>query len=204
MQRAFPRRVPLARRAAEAAAAQPSVARCDTARDFVWRVRNVPWPAETYEVTVEPASREVVLRTTNRKFFKRLRIPELDAARPPLPLTPTALTWQHSGTTLAISYRKPPEVLAAEEAEKQQARAPSLLPVVRPATLTPGMPRSASQRASQRRTATWSASNNSATRCACETADRAVEPYIICACTTHMRDVVMLAAQRAQLHARGA
>ena len=103
-------------------ATQPSVARCDTAHDFVWRVRNVPWPAETYEVTVEAESREVVLRTTNRKFFKRLKLPELDAARPPLPLSPAALTWQHAGTTLAISYRKPPEVLAAEEAEKQQAR----------------------------------------------------------------------------------
>ena len=146
------------------------MARCDTARDFVWRVRNVPWPAETYEVTVEPASREVVLRTTNRKFFKRLRIPELDAARPPLPLSPTTLTWQHSGTTLAISYRKPPEVLAAEEAEKQQATPThascSGLPR---STDASGMPRSASQRASQRLTATWSASSNSATRCSCET-----------------------------------
>lgn len=99
------------------------MARCDTPREFVWRVRNVPWPADTYEVTVEAEAREVVLRTTNRKFFKRLRLPELDAAKPPLPLSPAALTWHHAGTTLAISYRKPPEVLAAERAEQEQARA---------------------------------------------------------------------------------
>ena len=75
--------MPLARPLRRARAAERSVLRhCDTARDFVWRVRNVPWPAETYEVTVEPESREVVLRTTNRKFFKRLKLPELDAARP--------------------------------------------------------------------------------------------------------------------------
>ena len=98
------------------------MSRCDTARDFVWRVRNVPWPAETYEVSVDAAAREVVLRTSNRKFFKRLRLPELDAAKPPLPLSPAALTWQHEGTTLAICYRKPPQVLDAERAERQQAR----------------------------------------------------------------------------------
>ena len=100
--------------------AQPTVSRCDTAREFVWRVRNVPWPAETYSVTVE--ERDVVLRTSNRKFFKRLKLPELDAAKPPLPLSAAALTWHHAGTTLAISYRKPPEVLAAESAEREQAR----------------------------------------------------------------------------------
>lgn len=84
-------------------------------------MRNVPWPAETYEVTVE--DRHVVLRTSNRKFFKRLSLPELDAPRPPLPLSAAALTWHHAGTTLAISYRKPAEVLAAETAEREEASA---------------------------------------------------------------------------------
>ena len=103
------------------------MSRCDTAREFVWRVRNVPWPADVYSVTVEADARAVVVRTSNRKFFKRLQLPELDAAA--LPLSPAAMTWHHSGATLVISYRKPPEVLAAEAAEAAQRK-----------TIAPGRP----------------------------------------------------------------
>lgn len=129
-------------------------------------MRNVPWPAETYEVTVE--DRHVVLCTSNRKFFKRLSLPELDAPRPPLPLSAAALTWHHAGTTLAISYRKPAEVLAAETAEREEARA-TIGPMLRPHLLllahafrARSSRRGASRRASRRRTVTLTASSSSA------------------------------------------
>jgi hypothetical protein len=92
------------------------VSRCDTAREFVWRVRNVPYPSDVFDVSVDAAAREVVVRTSNRKFFKRLRLHEMDAAE--LPLSPAAMTWHHSGGTLVVSYRKPDEVLAAEAQEQ--------------------------------------------------------------------------------------
>ncbi len=60
------------------------------------------------------------MRTSNRKFFKRLRLHEMDAAE--LPLSPAAMTWHHSGGTLVVSYRKPDEVLAAEAQEQVCAR----------------------------------------------------------------------------------
>jgi hypothetical protein len=104
------------------------VSRCDTAREFVWRVRNVPYPSDVFAVAVEPETRDVVVRTTNKKFFKRLKLPEMDAAG--LPLSPAAMTWHHAASTLVISYRKPPEVLAAEQQEQARRgsapRAPRL------------------------------------------------------------------------------
>jgi hypothetical protein len=99
---------------------QPLVSRCDTAREFVWRVRNVPYPSDVFSVAVDAATRELVIRTSNKKFFKRLRLPELDAGG--LPLSAAAMTWHHTESTLVVSYRKPPEVLTAE-AKEHAARA---------------------------------------------------------------------------------
>lgn len=101
---------------ARPSARQPLVARSDTARDFVWYIRNLPWASDVYSVSVEPEAREVVVRTSNKKFFKKLRLPELDAAQ--LPLSASELSWKYTSGTLTIAYRKPPEVLAAEQQEQ--------------------------------------------------------------------------------------
>ena len=49
----------------------------DTPRAFVWRVRNLPYPKDTYAVTVDPADQKIVIRTSNKKFYKRFEVPEL-------------------------------------------------------------------------------------------------------------------------------
>lgn len=48
-------------------AAQPVFTRTDTKSAFQWRVRNLPYPQDTYSVTVEVAERKIVIRTTNKK-----------------------------------------------------------------------------------------------------------------------------------------
>ena len=46
---------------------QPIVARRDTDSCFVWRIRNLPYPADTYNVTVHDDAQQLVVRTSNKK-----------------------------------------------------------------------------------------------------------------------------------------
>ena len=46
---------------------QPIFVRKDTKKAFQWRIRNLPYPIETYNVTADPESRTVIIRTTNKK-----------------------------------------------------------------------------------------------------------------------------------------
>ena len=79
-----------------------------------WRVRNLPYPKETYTVTLdtEKVPSELVLRTSNRKYFKRFHVPAL--RRLGLEMEQAAVSFDHSGTTLVIQYEKPDEVIEAE------------------------------------------------------------------------------------------
>ena len=45
---------------------QPVFVRKDTKAAFQWRIRNLPYPIETYNVTCDP-EQNVVIRTTNKK-----------------------------------------------------------------------------------------------------------------------------------------
>ena len=51
---------------------QPVVSRVDTPREFCWRIRNLPYGPEVYAVTAE--GREIVVRTSNKKYFKRIQV----------------------------------------------------------------------------------------------------------------------------------
>ena len=95
---------------------QPMVTRVDTDQLFEWRIRNLPYPKEVYQVTAETPV-DVVVRTTNKKFFKKLLIP--DMLRLGLSLDASSLTWTYSHNTLVISYIKPPQIL---EQEKKDAK----------------------------------------------------------------------------------
>ncbi|RHY11954.1 hypothetical protein DYB36_013731, partial [Aphanomyces astaci] len=65
-----------------------------------WRVRNLPYPKDTYLITIDESSQELIIRTTNKKYFKRFRIPAM--ARANLPLDRSALSHSHSNNTLVI------------------------------------------------------------------------------------------------------
>ena len=58
--------------------ANPSFTRSqDAPGSFVWRVRNLPYPKETYDVRCDHEAQQVVIRTSNKKYFKRFEVPEL-------------------------------------------------------------------------------------------------------------------------------
>lgn len=107
-----------------ASQSNPIFMRKDTPEQFQWRIRNLNYPASVYSVTVDHEKQEVVVRTSNKKYFKRITVPDL--ARAGAKLQDELLTWKHQHNTLIISYTKPAEVLAAEQKALQEAEKAAL------------------------------------------------------------------------------
>lgn len=80
---------------------QPILTRRNTRINLEWRIRNLPYPIETYSVAANAEERCIVVRTTNNKYFKRLDIPELDR----IGLTPVQanVEYSHKFNTLIIT-----------------------------------------------------------------------------------------------------
>ncbi|KAF5395327.1 hypothetical protein PHET_12389 [Paragonimus heterotremus] len=91
----------------------PRFGRSDTSKAFQWRVRNMPYPLSVYSVQVDSNDNTLVLRTTNKKYYKKFDIP--DMKRLNLPLSQDAITLNHANNTLLISYTKPDEFLQYEK-----------------------------------------------------------------------------------------
>ncbi|XP_044293063.1 protein DPCD [Varanus komodoensis] len=91
----------------------PIFTRKDTKRSFQWRIRNLPYPKNVYSVSVEKDQRCCVVRTTNKKYYKKFSIPDLDRFQ--LSMESTSLSFTHANNTLIITYLKPIEILTAEE-----------------------------------------------------------------------------------------
>eukprot|EP00051_Salpingoeca_urceolata_P008395 m.105645 g.105645 ORF g.105645 m.105645 type:complete len:128 (-) comp15731_c0_seq3:77-460(-) len=92
---------------------QPVFLRQDTPKEFQWRVRNMPYALDVYSVTVDSEKQQLVLRTTNKKYFKRFSVPDME--RLGIELDQDAVSLAHANNTLIISYQKPPAVLALEK-----------------------------------------------------------------------------------------
>jgi len=90
----------------------PVFKRQDTAKDFCWRIRNLPYPRETYDVFVDHAEQRIVVRTSNKKYFKKIEVPEL--RRIGLRIDEDAVKWTWKNNTVIVALAKPEEVLLAE------------------------------------------------------------------------------------------
>ena len=84
----------------------PIFTRKDTEARFEWRIRNLPYPKEIYSVEVDHNKQEIVLRTSNKKYFKRFDIPDLK--RIGIKLEESEIAWKYQNNTVIISYDKPP------------------------------------------------------------------------------------------------
>jgi len=102
-----------------ASASNPIFLRKDTPEHFQWRIRNLPYPADVYSITVDHAKQEIVVRTSNKKYYKRIGVPDL--TRIGLKMQDNMLTWKHQHNTLVISYTRPPEVVAQEQKALREA-----------------------------------------------------------------------------------
>lgn len=111
-----PSRVTIENDLMRASSSNPCLVRKDRPHAFEWRIRNLPYPKPTYDVSIDQEHRQIVVRTSNKKYFKRIDIEDLDRAR--LPLEPGALMWTHENSTLVIQYKKPPAILQFEKQAK--------------------------------------------------------------------------------------
>jgi len=107
-----------------ASATNPIFLRKDTPDSFQWRIRNLPYPASVYSVLVDHEKQEVVVRTSNKKYFKRIGVPDVVGVG--LKLKDELLSWKHQHNTLIISYAKPAEVLAHEQKVLREAEKSAL------------------------------------------------------------------------------
>lgn len=106
----------------------PEVILQDTAECHVVRIRNLPYTRDVYDVGIvrkdDKDVGEIVVRTTNKKYFKRLTIPEMCLAQ--IPLDPTHLGYEVKHNTLIIHYKKHLAILEAESrAKKERSSLPS-------------------------------------------------------------------------------
>lgn len=115
--------------------------RHDSPTHFLFRVRPIPYPAATYLVTVDHDTQQLVIATVNRKYYKRIDIPEMTVlarthAQSKLKtkyeeskvsmnidghsdandgrLRESDLNWHWANGTLSLEYRKPPAIREAE------------------------------------------------------------------------------------------
>merc|ERR1719160_27626 len=91
----------------------PIFLRKDTPEQFQWRIRNLPYPADVYSVTIDDEKQQIVVRTSNKKYFKRIDVEDL--SRLGLKLKAASLSWKHQHNTLIISYTRPIEVIKSEQ-----------------------------------------------------------------------------------------
>merc|ERR1740138_1028728 len=105
----------------------PVLVRKDRPHAFEWRIRNLPYPKPTYQVAVDTEKNQIVVRTTNKKYFKRIDVDELDRAR--IPLEEAGLSWNHENSTLIVQYKKPGTVMQRErDAKVARLNAPEAQP----------------------------------------------------------------------------
>jgi hypothetical protein len=68
---------------------------------FQFRVRNLPYKKEVFELSIDEKKQQIVIRTTNKKYYKRFDIPDL--TRLQVPLDPKSLKWVFKHATLIVS-----------------------------------------------------------------------------------------------------
>ncbi|XP_011298841.1 protein DPCD [Fopius arisanus] len=90
----------------------PILSRRITKTGLEWRIRNLPYPKEVYSVTADNDG-TLTIRTTNKKYFKKLNIPDLE--RIALKPEQERISFTHQFNTLVITYQKPPALLDMEK-----------------------------------------------------------------------------------------
>ena len=96
----------------------PVFMRKDTADRFEWRIRNLPYPKETYTILIDHAKQEIVLKTSNKKYYKRFDIPDMKRAG--LELEDSEVVWKYQNNTVIIGYDKPEKVKEMDEKKKKE------------------------------------------------------------------------------------
>lgn len=103
----------------------PICTRKDTEAYFELRIRQLPGEESNYMVSIDTEKNDVVIRTQDKKFFKRFKFEDLGWYG--LKHEPSKLITRFAHQTLAISYKKPPVVLEFEKKLKKNLLATPIL-----------------------------------------------------------------------------
>ena len=98
----------------------PLFIRKDTAKEFQWRVRNLKGDADNFMVECDKDKQQIVIRTKNKKYYKRFNIPDLERLN--IKLDESLMKVNFVNNTLIISYTKPKEALEAENEILEEVR----------------------------------------------------------------------------------
>ena len=90
----------------------PLFIRKDTQKEFQWRIRNLKGDADNFMVECDKDKQQIVIRTKNKKYYKRFGIPDLERLN--IKLDENLMKVNFVNNTLIISYTKPKEALEAE------------------------------------------------------------------------------------------
>lgn len=80
---------------------QPFIVKRITKRNIEWRIRNMPYPLEVYSVTADAEEGCLMVRTTNKKYFKKLSVLELERVN--LKPVQDNVKYSHQFNTLIIT-----------------------------------------------------------------------------------------------------
>ena len=98
----------------------PLFIRKDTPKEFQWRVRNLKGDADNFMVECDKDKQQIVIRTKNKKYYKRFNIPDLERLN--IKLDESLMKVNFVNNTLIISYTKPKEALEAEKEILEEIR----------------------------------------------------------------------------------
>ena len=90
----------------------PLFIRKDTQKEFQWRIRNLKGDADNFMVECDKDKQQIVIRTKNKKYYKRFNIPDLERLN--IKLDENLMKVNFVNNTLVISYTKPKEAFDAE------------------------------------------------------------------------------------------
>lgn len=80
---------------------QPILSKRITRHSIEWRIRNLPYSIETYAVAANTGQPSITVRTTNKKYFKNIHVPELERCL--LQTEQDAISLKHQLNTLIIT-----------------------------------------------------------------------------------------------------
>ena len=98
----------------------PLFIRKDTQKEFQWRIRNLKGDADNFMVQCDKDKQQIVIRTKNKKYYKRFNIPDLERLN--IKLDESLMKVNFVNNTLIISYSKPKEALEAENEILEEVR----------------------------------------------------------------------------------
>lgn len=83
---------------------QPIFIRKDTNKEFQYRVRNLNYDKSNFIVECDKTKQELVIKTLNKKYFKRFDIPDLKRLNIPLDESNLKVNFQNNTLVISVNY----------------------------------------------------------------------------------------------------